>query len=228
MGIRDATRADVPALSRMLAGSFSSDPFHGWAIATPRARLRRSPRFYAAMMNREINRSRVLMTHGGQAAAIWHSSQAGYGLISEATFHLKMIEILRHRVVPVGIGTALTSRFHPKAPHWFLVVLGVDPNQQERGYGTALMTPILQECDRAGRLAYLEASTERNVEYYHRFGFEVIESYRLPLGPVIFPMVRHPLATSVDRSEAPSASVAPMNSLHDDKVRGAMPTTGRP
>lgn len=190
MSFRDVNYSDLPALSQTLANAFAQDPFHGWAIATASARRRRSPRFYAAMMAREIGRGKVLMTDGGEATAIWHDSESSSGVLREVRFSLRMIEILRHRLPVVGIGTALTSRYHPNTPHWFLVVLGVDVNHQRRGHGRTLMEPILQLCDADRKPAYLEASTTANVEYYRQFGFEVVRPYRLLFGPTIYPMIR--------------------------------------
>jgi hypothetical protein len=52
---------------------------------------------------------------------------------------------------------------------------------------------VLEECDRTGTPAYLEASGERNRSLYARHGF--VERDPLPLpagGPTVFPMWRDP------------------------------------
>ena len=190
MDVHDVTPADVPAVSQMLARAFADDPFHGWAIASPAARRRRSPRFFATMMTRELGRCPVLTTPGREAAAIWHCSEASQRMSSEIVFGLRMIEVLRQRLPLVALGTALAGRFHPPTPHWFLVILGVDPQHQRQGYGRAVVQPILDICDDRGQAAYLEASTAANVPYYRRFGFDVVRPFRLPLGPTIYPMLR--------------------------------------
>mgnify|MGYP000553009847 CR=1 FL=1 len=63
-------------------------------------------------------------------------------------------------------------------------VLGTDPAHQGRGVGSALMEPVLRECDEAGLHAYLESSKASNVPFYRRHGFEVTGSLDLPGGPV--------------------------------------------
>jgi ribosomal protein S18 acetylase RimI-like enzyme len=75
--------------------------------------------------------------------------------------------------------------------HYDLALLGVEPELQGRGFGAALIQPVLSRCDRSGTPAYLESSKERNIAFYERHGFRVLE--QLPLskaGPSIWPMWR--------------------------------------
>ena len=59
--------------------------------------------------------------------------------------------------------------------HWYLQAIGVDPDRQGRGLGTALVRDGLRRADEAGTRTYLETETEGNVAFYERLGFEVIE-----------------------------------------------------
>jgi len=51
---------------------------------------------------------------------------------------------------------------------------------QGRGLATAVMAPVLDICDREGRAAYLESSTESNVAFYSHRGFEVTGEVTVP------------------------------------------------
>lgn len=82
--------------------------------------------------------------------------------------------------------------YHPTEPHWYLSLIGVIPERQGKGLGTALIEPILDLCDAAGLPAYLEASAERNRKLYARLGFETIATIRVADCPPIFPMLRQP------------------------------------
>ena len=64
---------------------------------------------------------------------------------------------------------------HPHEEHWYLSVLGVDPAHQGRGWGGRLLDTVLPKVDEAGLPAYLETDKERNLAYYRRFGFELVE-----------------------------------------------------
>jgi len=63
---------------------------------------------------------------------------------------------------------------------------------QGHGLGVAVMEPVLRRCDEDGIGAYLESSKERNVPYYRRHGFEVVDEIDLPRGPRIWLMWREP------------------------------------
>jgi ribosomal protein S18 acetylase RimI-like enzyme len=88
----------------------------------------------------------------------------------------------------------LIEKTHPKEPpHYYLAVLGVEPELQGRGFGGALMQPVLSMCDSDRTCAYLESSKERNVVLYERHGFRVVEEVHLPKdGPPFWRMWREP------------------------------------
>ena len=78
-------------------------------------------------------------------------------------------------------------------PHYYLSVLGTDPDQQGGGVGSALLGPVLDRCDADGIAAYLESSKESNVDFYIRHGFSVTDRIDLPDdGPALWFMWREP------------------------------------
>ena len=72
------------------------------------------------------------------------------------------------------------DRLHPPAPHAHLVFLGVSPQAQGQGIGSAILKHTLAPLDAAGIPAMLEATTERNVALYRRHGFETASELHLP------------------------------------------------
>ena len=78
-------------------------------------------------------------------------------------------------------GAAL-DRLHPREPHWFLSLLGTEPALWGGGLGAALVEHGLRRVD--GVPAHLDTDSERNVDWYRRFGFEVTDEIRvLPGAP---------------------------------------------
>jgi GNAT superfamily N-acetyltransferase len=79
---------------------------------------------------------------------------------------------------------------HPEEPHWYLAIIGSDPDVRGKGYGQVLMQSRLDRCDAEHAPAYLESSNPDNVPYYQRFGFEITGELTPPRGPSLIPMWR--------------------------------------
>ena len=78
-------------------------------------------------------------------------------------------------------------------PHWYLMVLGVDPAHQHHGFGSRLVSHGASRADSDQLPIYVETESGDNVDFYEKLGFEVrtevtIEAYGLPFSL----MVRHP------------------------------------
>lgn len=112
---------------------------------------------------------------------------------------LAIVGIMRMPHVVAAI-TALLSK-HPSEPHYYLPFVGVDPAAQGQGIGSAVLEPVLRWCDTLRLGAYLENTNERNLVFYERLGFRVLEIMALAAdGPTVWRMWRSsgddaPLAT---------------------------------
>jgi GNAT superfamily N-acetyltransferase len=97
------------------------------------------------------------------------------------------------RVLARALAAQRVADKHPRAPHWYLFAIGVDPSMQGHGLGGALLRGVLDRCDGSKSPAYLEASTEKNARIYERYGFVVTEELRIGAdGPPIWLMWREP------------------------------------
>jgi len=77
------------------------------------------------------------------------------------------------------------DHMHPREPaHWYLASIGVAPAWQGRGYGQALLEPVLRRCDQDRVAAYLEATSPRNRAFSERNGFDVIEQCTYARGAI--------------------------------------------
>ncbi len=77
--------------------------------------------------------------------------------------------------------------------HWYLFVLGVDPERQGQGVGGKLIQPVLERADKDQLPCYLETMKERNVTFYKKHGFEVVVDDQFKDGPRYWTMKRDPI-----------------------------------
>lgn len=78
--------------------------------------------------------------------------------------------------------------------HYYLWGLAVAPGQQGKGIGTALMQPVLAKANAEKIPIYLETHEEKNIHYYQRYGFDLINMARIPRYDLpIWCMLREPV-----------------------------------
>ena len=65
------------------------------------------------------------------------------------------------------------KKFHPDELMYYLWFIGVDPMEQHKGIGSALMRDVITESIKKKRSVYLETSTLKNIPWYEKFGFTI-------------------------------------------------------
>ena len=65
------------------------------------------------------------------------------------------------------------KKLQPKELLYYLWFIGVDPEQQHRGIGSALMNDVIKEGLAKQRTICLETSTLKNIPWYEKFGFKI-------------------------------------------------------
>jgi GNAT superfamily N-acetyltransferase len=192
---RRATGEDVPALAQTLARAFLDDPVATWSCPPERLRPRMLEDFYTTRLRQMLAEQEVWTTPERSAAALW-APPGRWRTTGRQDMELARC-LLRPRLLgrlPLIVGGLLgLERSHPHSPpHWYLAILGTDPAAQGNGCGSAVLRPVLEQCDADGVGAYLESSKERNIAFYARHGFRVTRELRLPRGPKMWAMWREP------------------------------------
>jgi ribosomal protein S18 acetylase RimI-like enzyme len=179
----------------MLARAFMDDPVAEWSCRPDSLRHSVLERFYVTRTRQLLAHEEVWITGKSASAALWAPPKRWKltpvqdATLSRGLLHPRLIA----RLPLVVAGLLGLQRRHPAAPpHWYLAFLGTDPSAQGQGLGSAVLRPVLEQCDSDGVAAYLESSKERNIDFYARHGFRVTSELRLPRGPRVWPMWREP------------------------------------
>jgi GNAT superfamily N-acetyltransferase len=194
---RRATHADVRALSKTLGRAFFDDPVMCWMLPDADARRRKLHKLFEALTrHHHLARGGVEVApddDGGiGGAALWDPpgewrQTRGEELRAMPGLFLAFGRSLRRGLV----AEEMMKAAHPEEPHWYLAIIGSDPDVRGKGFGQVLMRSRLDRCDAEHAPAYLESSNPDNVPYYQRFGFEVTGEITLPDGgPSLVPMWR--------------------------------------
>jgi ribosomal protein S18 acetylase RimI-like enzyme len=200
--IREATRRDARRLAAGLASAFDEDPLYRWMFGGRMEWRRHSREFFRVFLRVHLRDGRVLTTDQRAGAALWVVPDLPFGgRMTQLVLPFRMRRLFGRRAELIRREMARLNAGRPLEPHWYLPVLGVAPQYQRMGIGSALLGPVLDECDFAGHPAYLETSVEDNVSFYRRLGFEVADALEVEGGPHVWGMVRVPRSETGARSE---------------------------
>ncbi len=185
-------QASAEAAFAVIVLAFGSDPAARWPWPRPADYLVNMPLLARAFGGKSF----ALGTADGidrlAGVALWlppgvTSDEAAMGALIERTAAASMQQDA------AGVGEQMAS-FHPREPHWYLPLIGVDPARQGQHLGDQLLTHGLARCDAGGSPAYLESSNPRNVAFYQRHGFEALGRIQVGSSPTLVPMLRKPRA----------------------------------
>ena len=165
----------------LLADAFFDDPFSRYMIPDESKRRRGVARMMGRCLNYGMLYGHVETTEDLEGLAVWLKPQY-------ANFNFPRLLRSGMIFVPWILGRSASRRFsrankmadrlHAKyaaESHWYLFILAVRPDCQRRGVGGALLRHGLARIDAQGLPCYLETTSKKNLDYYPRHGFEMVE-----------------------------------------------------
>jgi GNAT superfamily N-acetyltransferase len=188
--IRSATSDETARVVACISAAFLTDPLARFAWPAPDAHLHGMPLATREFAGGSFARGSAYVSADFCGAALW--LPPGVHPNGEA-----LEQVFRDTAAPGHLDDLLATfekmeAWHPDEPHWYLPLVGVEPNAQGKGLGGALMRHAAARCDAEGALAYLESSNPRNISLYERHGFERMGEIRIGAGPLVTPMLRRP------------------------------------
>ena len=168
--------------------AFSTDPVARWVYPEADQYLRHFPRFIRAFAGRSFEEDTAYLAPDAAGAALWlpPGIEPEEGPLLDLFWSTTSEEVQKD-LFPMF---EQMGAYHPKQPHWYLPMIGVEPMRQGTGVGSALMQHAVANCDDYRLPAYLESSNPRNIPLYERFGFEVIGTIQVGSAPPLYPMLR--------------------------------------
>jgi GNAT superfamily N-acetyltransferase len=177
----------------MLARSFDDSPLMVHCIPNDRRRPSILRSFFRAAIRDALPFENVFVARDADrvlGAAVWlppgRYPPSNLRQLRQMTGTFKLGPLAPRAIQPSLRYLRATEKAHPKATHWYLAVLGVDPEFQGRGLGGRLLQPVLEGADTEGVPVYLETDKERNLAFYARFRFGLVDTLH-PDGPAAPP-----------------------------------------
>jgi GNAT superfamily N-acetyltransferase len=175
---------DIGRAIAVLTLAFADDPVNRWLYPDAAQHLALFPDFARAFGGNAFihGTARIAGDHAGVALWLPPAAEPDHAAIEA--------RLPAGREAEIGAIFEQLMSFHPKDPHWYLPLLGVDPAFQRQGYGSALLADMLDRCDREHAAAYLESTNPRNIPLYQRHGFRLLGTVQVGSAPPLFPMSR--------------------------------------
>ena len=196
MAVQQSTAHLQPAQHRqageMLARAFYDDPLSVYLAPNDAKRARVLPWLYERIVRYGAMYDGELLTTGGiDGVAVW---------LPPGLSHTPITRLVRAglALTPLKFGLGALGRFMnanyveqlraklAPEPHWYLWVIGVEPERQGRGLGGSLVEPMIVRADAERMPCYLETHKERNVAFYQKHGYNVVHSGHVPKGGPAF------------------------------------------
>lgn len=171
---------ELPLAAQVLGDAFHDDPLLAYAIPDGEERRRLAPAHFLPVARLAYRIGEVWWT--GESVACWlppghhdatpeEAAAAGLDRMAEyvgADVAERLGAVFAH----------LAARRHALdvPEHWYLALLGVRRDRQGGGLGSAVVAPRLAAADAVGEWCFLETLAERNVPFYERHGFDMIEA----------------------------------------------------
>lgn len=180
--IRKVTPADIAILARRLAPSFASQPLTRWLLGKDPTAMDKGERVLELDFLNAIRYGLTYTTEDFRGAALWNPPDRSVSAWENITWFLKLLRIAG---VSLNLPAQLAAfwrfeRLFPDTPNYYLSLLAVGPDAQGKGFGSALLGPVLAMCDTQGVMAYTVTDWEPNLRFYGKMGFRVRDIIPIP------------------------------------------------
>ncbi len=164
----------LEATVAMLADAFVTNPLHVSAFGPQQIEQNRLF-FRIGMQNMFTGHAFVALVDGAIRGYMHFNASPNCLPLPEQipAVTATMLKPLGAAVPRIVVWFAAWCRLDPKEPHAHLGPIGVSPEAQGQGVGTALMSRYVEHLKQERVAGYLETDRPENVQFYKKFGFVV-------------------------------------------------------
>ncbi len=180
-----ATHSDYQLLIQILSTAFNQNQSVNYIVRQDRKRQKRIENLIAYSLKVCAEFGEVFLSDDRKACALIVYPDKKKTTFPSILWDINLI------LSCTGIGNigkilnreAKIKQRHPLTPFTHLWYIGVLPHEQGKGIGTRLLEEVIQWSAAQNRPLYLETSSESNLPFYRKAGFEIFDqlelSYRL-------------------------------------------------
>ena len=194
--IQDLSDQRLVGSERLMARAFFDDPLFRHVLPGAETRQKQLPGLFRLNLRYGCMFGE-LFSLPGQGLAIWlppGKNRITVRRALQAGMWLAPIRIGLRAVMSLARLNTTSEQLHAQfAPdlHWYLFLLGVDPDSQGQGLGAELIKPMLARADATRMPCYLETNNPSAVRFYQKHGFEVVsERQTTSAGLILWSMRR--------------------------------------
>lgn len=188
--VRLLESADIPATAALLAAAMDDDPAYGFLFPRVAERARGLRDLFARNLRMHLPYRCTTVLTDGLAVVGTVTVRPPEG------FAITLLTMLRRGLVPYGLAhgasavrrllvlkstyDGIETRLAAGAPHWLVHMMAVEPSRQGHGLGSRLLEQVLATTADSRRApeappTLLTTHKERNVVFYERAGFELMD-----------------------------------------------------
>ena len=180
------TETGLAAAAKALSRAFMKDPLQNYTFPVEADRIAKGPMHFSAALKYGLLFGEVYAAPDTEGVSIW--LKPGATEITPENAHAAGFTSLPEKIGADAFERffsviAFADEYHKldlPEPHWYTMVLGVDPAFQGQGLGRALLQPVIDKAAAAGLPVYLETAQPVNVTFYKNIGFRLIHKLREP------------------------------------------------
>ena len=179
-------KTQIKLAADVLARAFQDDPLFSYFLPNSVEREKNLPHLFNMAIRYAVMRGEVYASSKFEGIAVWLPSEKAemspWQMIMSGGLSLMLKMGMRSmaRMMRYMDYAAAVHKLQVPLKHWYLELIGVDPEFQGKGYASALLKPMFNRFDAEGLPCYLESFTRVDVSIYQHFGFEVAEEGTIP------------------------------------------------